>query len=121
MNLKHSASVFLMALLAACSTNPDGSINWSDNPLNTVAIQMDRGVQNLNRQTDRVLPNNKSRCINCDLNGVTHQQLLEWGYIRRNPDYPKLSSQRYVFTSKNCDRTRQTLCLRSSKDIAERP
>ena len=121
MKLKYSASILALVLLTACSTNPDGSINWSDNPLNAVATQVDKGEQNLNRQTDRVLPNAKPHCNTCDPHGVTHQQMLEWGYIRRNPDYPRLSNQRYVFTSKNCDRTRQTLCFRPSKDIAERP
>jgi lipoprotein len=121
MKLKYSASILALVLLTACSTNPDGSINWSDNPLNAVATQVDKGVQNLNRQTDRALPNAKPHCNTCDPHGVTHQQMLEWGYIRRNPDYPRRSNQRYVFTSKNCDRTRQTLCFHPSKDIAERP
>ena len=43
------------ALLAACSTNPDGSVNWSDNPLNQVATKVDNGVQKLNRNTDKVI------------------------------------------------------------------
>ena len=56
MKLKYTTSIFFLALLTACSTNPDGSINWSDNPLNAVATRVDKGVQNLNRQTDRVSP-----------------------------------------------------------------
>ena len=107
MKLKYTTSIFFLALLTACSTNPDGSINWSDNPLNAVATRVDKGVQNLNRQTDRVFPNAGPHCNTCDPHGVTHQQMLEWGYIRRNPDYPRYSSQ--------------ALCFRPSKDVAERP
>lgn len=42
-------------LLVACSTNPDGSVNWSDNPLNKVATKVDDGVQKLNHNTDKVI------------------------------------------------------------------
>lgn len=114
-------------LLVACSTNPDGSVNWSDNPLNKVATKVDNGVQKLNHNTDKVIAKTGggdrfgNHCVTCDDKGVSYKQMLEWGYIRRNPDYPKYSSQRYVFTSRNCDKTRQSLCFRPSKDIAERP
>jgi len=73
MKLKYTTSIFFLALLTACSTNPDGSINWSDNPLNAVATRVDKGVQNLNRQTDRVFPNAGPHCNTCDPHGVTHQ------------------------------------------------
>ena len=114
-------------LLAACSTNPDGSVNWSDNPLNKVSTKVDKGVQKLNRNTDKVIAKTGggdrfgNHCVTCYDKGTSIQQMLEWGYIRRNPDYPKYSSQRYVFTSRNCDKTRQSLCFRPNKDIAERP
>ena len=76
------------ALLAACSTNPDGSVNWSDNPLNKVATQVDNGVQKLNRNTDKVITKTGggdrfgNHCVTCDDKGVSHKQMLEWGYIR---------------------------------------
>ncbi len=33
--------------------------------------------------------------------GQSYKDMMEMGYIRNNPDYPKHSKQPYVFTSMN--------------------
>lgn len=113
--MKSLATAITVLALAACSTNPDGSINWSDNPLNAAATKIDQGIQAGNRKLDQ-LPGTQSK-----RSDLTYDDLMKMGYIRRNPDYPKLSQQRYVFTSKNCNKSRQTLCLHPDANIAERP
>lgn len=126
--------------LAACSTNPDGTINWADNPLNAVAGKIDDGLQSANR-TMEPITNGKRRSATMPTaneerssgggfgrnglapgiheSGMSYKDLLEIGYIKRNPEYPKYSKQRYVFTSINC--TPGYGCYRSNNHIAPRP
>lgn len=122
-----------IVLLSACSTNPDGSVNWGDNPLNRVAGKIDDGLAGVNRAMDKATGNSqikkgkKSRDpldepVYAD-GRTTYRDLLELGYIRKNPDYPKHADQPYVFTSLNCERAVYVnrLCLSPTPMIAPRP
>lgn len=126
-------------MLSACSTNPDGSINWADNPLNNAAGKIDDGIQRANRAMEPLAGERRSAPMptaederasggghgrnglapGIHESGMSYKQMLEAGYIRKNPDYPKLSKQRYVFTSINCSSGRR--CLTPNNHVAPRP
>lgn len=122
-----------IVLLSACSTNPDGSINWGDNPLNRVAGKIDDGLAGANRAIDRATATNqvqKARKSSDPLDEpvysdgrTTYRDLLELGYIRKNPDYPKHADQPYVFTSLNCAKagSANRFCFNPTRMIAPRP
>lgn len=80
-----------------------------DNPLNRVAGKIDDGLNGVSAALDKA-------------NGTT-PDLLDLGYIRRNPDYPKHASEPFVFTSLNCEANARgpRLCLRNTRMIAPRP
>lgn len=121
-----------MLLLSACSTNPDGSVNWGDNPLNRVAGKIDDGLQGVSTALDKAngtTPAKKKKpkdpldeTVYSDTR-TTYRHLLDLGYIRRNPDYPKRASEPFVFTSLNCEANASgpRLCFRNTKMIAPRP
>ncbi len=131
-------SLAALFLLAACSTNSDGTINWSDNPLNRAAGKVDDGLKSVNRaltpkQSERhaeALPDKNTRvggagggrnglAPGVHESGLSYKTMMEIGYIRHNPDYPKRSKQPYVFTSLNCSPGYG--CHRPNNFVAPRP
>lgn len=126
-------------LLAACSTNPDGSINWGDNPVNHAAGKIEDGLNAVNRALTpkEQAASNKAAGIRSakaqkqkkpnDLldqpvysdMSMTYREMLNIGYIRKNPDYPKYSDKPFVLTSVNC--ADGYGCHRPSRYIAPRP
>lgn len=124
-------------MLGACSTNPDGSINWADNPLNRAAGKIDDGLKSVNRtltpKSERraeALPDKNTRvggagggrnglAPGVHESGLSYKTMMEIGYIRHNPDYPKNSKQPYVFTSLNCSPGYG--CHRPNNLVAPRP
>ena len=133
-------SVAAALSLAACSTNSDGSINWADNPINHLAGKIDDGLQAANRATTPTqqtqqrsaeLPDKNTRvgggfgrnglAPGIHESGQSYKDMMEMGYIRNNPDYPKHSKQPYVFTSMNCNPNVQSLCFHPNNFIAPRP
>lgn len=131
--------VSLVAVLAltACSTNSDGSINWADNPLNHAAGKVEDGLKSVNRaltpKSERraeTLPDKNTRvggagggrnglAPGVHESGLSYKTMMEIGYIRHNPDYPKNSKQPYVFTSLNCSPGYG--CHRPNNLVAPRP
>lgn len=132
-------SLAALFVLTACSTNPDGSINWADNPINNVAGKIDDGLKATNRALTRqqktagrqaeALPDKNTRvgggggrnglAPGVHESGLSYKTMMEIGYIRHNPDYPKRSKQPYVFTSLNCSPGYG--CHRPNNFIAPRP
>ena len=115
--------LYMLAIVsvAACSTNSDGSINWADNPINNAAGKISDGLQATNRaltpkqqtrRTSEELPDKNTPvgggfgrnglAPGVHESGLSYKTMMEIGYIRHNPDYPKNSKQPYVFTSLNC-------------------
>lgn len=130
MNMK---KIFILAVtagvLTACSINPDGSINWADNPVERAAQKINAGIQGTNAALDTVAGsgsktgkkktgNPLDEQVYADMK-ITYRTLLDLGYIRKNPDYPKNASEPYVFTSLNCSKDKQ--CFRNTRMIAPRP
>ncbi|MGN6879537.1 hypothetical protein ACTHTU_01335 [Neisseria sp. P0020.S005] len=122
-----------MFLLTACSTNSDGSINWADNPIERAAQKINAGISGTNVALDSVA-NAGSKTSKKKSNDpldetvysdskLTYRALLDLGYIRKNPDYPKHATEPYVFTSLNCSRggSQNRMCLRNTRMIAPRP
>ena len=126
-------SVAAALSLAACSTNSDGSINWADNPIERAAQKINAGISGMNAALDTATGSSSTtskKKSNDPLDQtvysdgkITYRSLLELGYIRKNPDYPKNASEPYVFTSLNCGGggSIARLCLSSTKMIAPRP
>lgn len=130
-------SLAAVLALAACSANSDGSINWADNPLNRAAGKVDDGLKSVNRvltpkqkanRQSAELPDKNTAVGGAGRNGLgpgihesglSYKTMMEIGYIRHNPDYPKYSPQRYVFTSQNC--TPGYSCYKPNNFIAPRP
>lgn len=139
--MKYTVMCALAVLvLGACSTHPDGRINWADNPLNNAAGKIDDGLQRANRAMEPLAGGKRRGAAmpsaederssgggfgrnglapGVHESGMSYKDLLEMGVIRKNPDYPKTSKQRYVFTSLNC--TGQYRCLTPNNHIAPRP
>ncbi len=115
-------SLLAVMSVAACSTNADGSINWADNPVERVASRLNAGIQGANAGIDTAT-GQKQGVINDELgvhnSGIGYKTMLNIGYIKRNPEYPKHSTQRWVFTSVNCSSGRR--CYMPDENIAPRP